>query len=208
MSRLEFELLGESYARGYESALAGFRSETVHVSVRLHHGHFYSTVEPVEQGCGELCANRHRPALPIEPTAREWVEKIRPTLESHFREFADLADAAPPVAVRRAAALFEQCISLHHQLLLPARRVVSDFLDVCTLQPENHGTQDLPFAILTLLGVNLPAFRGAKTVLSASSELSPREIFERFSDVAPDGDGYGLAIGGWLDSARYANVTR
>lgn len=111
------------------------------------------------------------------------------------------------MALPLAARLFEENTTLHHQLLLPARHLVKDFLASAPTAAGERNSASLPLAALALLGVKLPAFRGAQALLGAVG-LDDDTVASLLSNVAPDGDGYGIAIGGWLDSARYARAMR
>lgn len=200
MSRLEFDLLGKSYARGYAAALSGFTKESTKVSVRLHQGHLYSAIETTQTGGN----GADIAASPIEPTMEQWCRAVKPAVMTQLHELAELVSQSPEMALRRAGELFESCTRMHHQLLLPARHVVNSFLKSTVSSRRRITQQDsLPLAILALLGVDLPLFRGGKLILQLNSPYSESSILELLEDSAPDGDGYGVAVKGWLDDVRY-----
>jgi len=201
MSRLEFDLLGRPYARGYGAALSGFSNRATKVYVRLHLGHLYSATITGAEPVGLESAQ----AQPFEPTMGQWRDVVRPAIEAQCRELADLATQPLEVALRRAAELFEECIMIHHQLLLPARRTVELFLDSTV---DRDGQESLPFAVLALLGVDLPLLQAGCRLLATGNSTVDISFTSHLGSVAPDGDGYGVAVGGWLDDPQYGRCMK
>ncbi|MGH3871614.1 MAG: PEP-utilizing enzyme [Pseudonocardiaceae bacterium] len=173
--------------------------------VRLHQGHLYSTTITD----AERTSLESTQAQPFEPTMGQWREVVRPVIEAQLRELANLATQPLEVALRRAAELFEECIMIHHQLLLPARRIVELFLD-STVDRDGQESErkPLPFAVLALLGVNLPVLQEGCRLLATGTSIRDISLTSFLGSVAPDGDGYGVAVGGWLDDPRYGRCMK
>lgn len=138
MTRLEFELFGQSYARGYGAALASFQARAVEAVARLYKGHLYTSIREGGAQPGAL------DAVPLEPSLHQWSRVVRPVIKDQLVTLRDLADQEPGPAMRKAADLFADSVSLHHRLMLPARQVVENFVSEFAARPAEPAARRLP----------------------------------------------------------------
>jgi hypothetical protein len=197
MTDLEFDLLGAGYAAGYGRALTSFAEYPVKVLTSRYRGHLYSAL-----------ARGTEPPAPPGPFAGppDWASTVMPRLAEHFLLLRELADEEPQRALARARDLFAECVALHHVMLLPAREAIADLLAVSRGLPgeaEGGGREMTALNAVTAIGTAM--FRAAQRLAGDDvPELTDEQVIKIITDGACDGDGYGLAQPGWLDSAAYA----
>jgi PEP-utilising enzyme, mobile domain len=192
MSRLEYDLLGVGYAAGFGNALSGYTAHPIEVRTRRHRGHLYSAVVSG--------IDRDLPASPA--AAPGWKADVLPRLAEHAAEFRQLATEEAGPALTRAREMFAECIAIHHNMLLPARRATADLLALTGTFTGDH----MQCALHAVTPAWSPTLQAAFNLADASPPdlVGDAAIIARVACGATDGDGYGLAAPGWLEESAYA----
>jgi phosphohistidine swiveling domain-containing protein len=204
MSELEFSLLGVGYATGYERALTCLAGRPVKVLIGRRRGHLYSAVVESAKSAWP------NPDVPTEPS---WRTDVLPRIVEHFQAFRDLSDQPSHLALARARDLYAESVSLHHAMLVPARRAIMDLVATfaTALGDRDTATEHARAAVMqAVTSLGTPVFRAAERLIGNSSvdARDDNAVIELIAESAVDGDGYGLALPGWLEDARYAYRAR
>lgn len=195
MSDLEYDVLAGSYSSGYAAALSTVFHTPVRVLSRRHEGHFYHALAEGGPGCVTEGA----------PGSSRWESDALPLLHRHFDELRRLA-AGSHLDAGELPRLFQQNVFLHHLMLLPIRVridcLVADLGSRLASRPEERRAVALDVLdVATSRDFPLPTY--LEQLVSEETGAAPSEGAVPLRSVAPDGDGYGIAVPGWLDDETY-----
>jgi hypothetical protein len=201
MSELEYDLLGAGYASGLGQALTIVANQPVTVLTDRKGGHLYSSL-------GWALEDPQNAPRPF-PRELSWTADVLPIILEHFRILGDLADEPSGRALTAASRLFAEIILLHHAILIPARQAVAQFLATAASSARNAGSARSD-ALMATTAIGTPLCAVAERLLRAGSSaaIDDHDAIALTADGAVDGDGYGLAIPGWLDDPSYARRTQ
>jgi phosphohistidine swiveling domain-containing protein len=185
---LEFDIQARSFAHGFGRAVSQLTGREICVEVCAQSGVLHTRMSS---------PNRERQESDSEWTAPDlllrWRGQVRPAVWHQARYFAT-ADAATLEAM---AALLEDVTKrmsrvtyLHHTLVLPARMALAQYCDHALTQGVATTDAD---------ALALVSGRG-----NATTNMAARLWGHRYAKHVPrlpqEGDGFGLAYPGWLES--------
>lgn len=186
---LEFDIQAVSFAEGFGRALSALIGQDVQVAVHAQDGALFSSLT----GGGSGDSRRYAP-WEMPDLRQVWRRTVRPATERHERFFAS-ADATYPAEVadvlRQATDRMTSMTYQHHTLVLPARLAVAEFCDLATSESVVPGELG---ALVLLAG------RANATTRMAAHLWTHRQNVERVPPLAQEGEGYGIAHAGWLES--------
>jgi hypothetical protein len=197
MSELEYDLLGAGYANGFSRALTTLADQTVEVLTCRQRGHLYTALASV--GGHPTLATRQSPA------DLSWTNDVLPRILDHFIILTRLADEPTSRALVIARELFAEIIMLHHAMLIPARRAITELLALAIVSGRDAQISRSA-ALMASAAIGTPLHEAAERLasLNTSCQLDNKSAIDLTAAGAVDGDGYGLALPGWLDDASYA----
>ncbi|MDV6011204.1 PEP-utilizing enzyme [Haloechinothrix sp. LS1_15] len=187
---LEFDLQACSFADGFGQALSSMLGRHIRVAVRSRNGRLDSVMTTAPDMPEEVGQWMHT-ELRVD-----WRRRVRPTA-LRYEQFFSAADAVTPGGVsdvlRATTARMTTVTFQHHTLILPARLAIVEFCEFATAE-DITGSE---LEALTLL-----AGRSNATTRIATRLWDYRSNKCDLPPLAQEGEGYGLACPGWLESQQ------
>ncbi len=200
MSDLEYDILAGPYSSGFTMGLSTVFRTPIGVWNRRHQGHLYSV----------LSEGDDRSITDHPQGASLWDSHVKPIMRGHFDELEQLA-AGSHRHVDQLARLFQQNIFLHHLMLLPSRAQLGELVTNLGVRLARRPEEEQAVA-LDVLDVatsrDFPFYAYIEQLVGQETGTSARGNSIPLSSVAADGDGYGLAIPGWLEDGAYLSRYR
>lgn len=195
MSNLEYDVLAGPYSSGFAAGLSTVFQTPIGVWNRCHLGHLYSA----------LTDGTDRNITAHPQGASLWESQVLPMVQEHFDQLEQL-EANSYRHVGKLARLFQQNVFLHHLMLLPIRAQIGQLAANLGVGLAPH-PEKAHTAALDVLDVatsrDLPFFTFVEQLIAQEAGALAGGEGIRLSSVAADGDGYGIAIPGWLEDGSY-----